>query len=92
MIDVRRSTTSRPRAHFATALQQAHTLPHRIAQPDVRRCHAWMLHRRDAPGDRERARKMLTEALAMYREIGMAGHIGLAEAALAELAFDSGNQ
>ena len=75
----------RSEAHFATALHQAHTLPHRVKQPEVRRWHAWMLRRRDAPGDREHARTMLTEALAMYREIGMTGHIGLAEAALTEL-------
>jgi len=75
----------RAEGHFATALRQAHTLPHRIMQPEVRRWHAWMLHRRDAPGDRERARTLLTEALAMYREIGMVGHVGLAEAALTGL-------
>jgi hypothetical protein len=76
---------ARAEAHFDTALRQAHALPHRIMQPEVRRWHAWMLRRRDAPGDRERARTLLTEALAMYREIGMAGHVRLAEAALAEL-------
>jgi tRNA A-37 threonylcarbamoyl transferase component Bud32/tetratricopeptide (TPR) repeat protein len=72
-------------SHFATALHQAHTLPHRIAQPEVRRWHAWMLSRRNAPGDRERAAVLLAEALALYREIGMAGHARLAANALAEL-------
>ena len=75
----------RAEAHFTTALHQAHTLPHRIAQPDVRRWHAWMLRRRDAPGDRERAVVLLNEALALYREIGMAGHVALVEKALAEI-------
>lgn len=76
----------RAESHFATALGQAHTLPHRIAQPEVRRWHAWMLRRRDAPGDRERAAGMLVEALALYREIGMTGHAVLVEKALAEAA------
>jgi tetratricopeptide (TPR) repeat protein len=72
----------RSEAHFATALSQAHSLPHRVAQPDVRRWHAWMLRRRKAPGDRERAAVLLAEALGMYREIGMAGHVALVEAEL----------
>jgi tetratricopeptide (TPR) repeat protein len=75
----------RAEAHFSTAQHQAHTLPHRIAQPDVRRWHAWMLRRRDAPGDRERAVVLLTEALALYREIGMAGHVALVESQKAEM-------
>jgi eukaryotic-like serine/threonine-protein kinase len=80
----------RAESHFATALHQAHTLPHRIAQPEVRRWHAWMLSRRNAPGDRERAAVLLAEALTLYREIGMAGHARLAETALAELQESQG--
>ena len=69
--------------HFDTALRQAHEIPHRIEQPEVRRWYASMLLDRDAPGDRERARQLLTEAIAMYRDIDMPKHIELAEALLA---------
>ncbi len=46
--------------HFETALRQAHTLPHRIAQPEVRRWYAWMLLDRNQPGDAEKARTSST--------------------------------
>jgi hypothetical protein len=73
--------------HFARAHMLAHALPHRVAQPEVRRWQAWMLRRRNAPGDSARAAMLLTEALALYREMGMAGHVALAEAALADPAW-----
>ncbi len=69
--------------HFDTSLRQAHDLPHRIEQPEVRRWYAWMLLERDAPGDRERARVLLNEAIAMYRDIGMPKHLEIAEVLLA---------
>jgi serine/threonine protein kinase len=69
-------------SHFATARQQARSLPRRSAEPEIRRWHAWMLRRRNAPGDHDRARTLLTEAVALYRELGMTGHVVLAEAAL----------
>ena len=37
------------------------------------------------PGDRENARELLTEAIAMYRQIGMPKHVGMAEALLREM-------
>jgi hypothetical protein len=43
-----------------------------------------MLLDRDGPGDREKARTLLTEAIAMYRQIGMPKHIEIAEALLAK--------
>lgn len=43
-----------------------------------------MLMDRDAPGDRDKARQLLTEAVAMYKKIGMPKHIEMAEALLAE--------
>ena len=70
--------------HFETALQQAHDLPHRFEQPEVRRWHAWMLLDRDGPGDREKARELLNEAIDLYREIGMPKHLELAEELLSE--------
>ena len=63
--------------HFETALTQAHDLPHKIAQPEVRRWYAQMLLDRNTPGDRDKARTMLGEAIEMYRTIGMPKHVGL---------------
>ena len=47
--------------HYETALTQAHDLPHKIAQPEVRRWYAQMLLDRNAPGDRDKARTLLGE-------------------------------
>ena len=44
-----------------------------------------MLIDRDGPGDRDRARELLTEAIAMYRDIGMPKHVEMAEALLREV-------
>jgi tetratricopeptide (TPR) repeat protein len=70
--------------HFQSALRQAHEIPHRLEQPEVRRWYARMLIDRDAPGDRDKARQLLREAIAMYREIGMPKHVEMAEALLNE--------
>ena len=61
--------------HYETALKQAHDLPHKIAQPEVRRWYARMLLDRNAPGDRDKARTLLGEATEMYRTIGMPKHL-----------------
>jgi tetratricopeptide (TPR) repeat protein len=71
--------------HYQTALRQAHELPNLIGQPEVRRWYARMLIDRHGPGDREKARELLTEAIAMYRQIGMPKHVEMAEALLGEL-------
>jgi tetratricopeptide (TPR) repeat protein len=65
--------------HFKVALGFAHEIPHKIAQPEVRRWYARMLIERDGPGDKEKARTLLTEAISMYREIGMPRHLDMAE-------------
>jgi len=65
--------------HFETALRQAHEIPFIIEQPEVRRWYADMLIERAAPGDVEKARQLLAEAIGMYRTIGMPRHIELAE-------------
>jgi hypothetical protein len=44
-----------------------------------------MLIDRNGPGDRDKARQFLTEAIAMYRRIGMPKHVEMAEALLREL-------
>ena len=65
--------------HFVTALQQAHDVPNKLAQPETRRWYAWMLLDRDAPGDRDTARTLLGEATEMYQTIGMPKHVELTE-------------
>ena len=70
--------------HFETALRQASDIPHRIAQPESRRWYAWMLLDRDAPGDRDRAQTLLSEAIEMYQTIGMPKHVEIAERMLGE--------
>jgi tetratricopeptide (TPR) repeat protein len=72
----------RAEEHFETALRQAHELPNVLAQPETRRWYAWMLLDRDGPGDRDQARTLLGEAIAMYRQIGMPKHVEIAEALL----------
>lgn len=69
--------------HFENALRTAHEIPHRVEQPEVRRCYARMLLDRDGPGDRERARTLLAEARAAYEEIGMPKHLEMVDALLA---------
>ena len=66
-------------AHFERAQAQAEEIPHRPEQADIRRWHAWMLLRRDRPGDRDRARLLLGEAIEQYRAMGMPKHIEIAE-------------
>ena len=68
--------------HYETALTQAHDLPHKIAQPEVRRWYAQMLLDRNAPGDRDKARTLLGEAIDQYRTIGMPKHLAMAEGML----------
>ena len=68
--------------HYRTALRQAHELPHRIAQPEVRRWYATMLLDRNAAGDRDKVRTILGEAIEMYEQIGMPRHVELARGML----------
>ena len=66
-------------AHFQTALQQAHEIPFRSEQPEVRRWYAQMLIDRNALGDRDKAGILLGEAVEMYRTIGMPKHLEIAQ-------------
>ncbi len=70
--------------HFQTALRRAEELPDLIEQPEARRFYARMLLDRNGPGDRETARGLLTEAIEMYRRIGMPKHLELTEKLLGE--------
>ena len=69
-------------AHFDTATMQAEALPFFSEQGEVRRWRADMLLRRDAPGDRETARRLLKEALAVYQRHGMPKHAAMAQSSL----------
>ena len=64
--------------HFQIALEQAHEMPVRSEQPEVRRWYARMLLDRRQPGDEDRARELLDEAILMYEEIGMPRHLEMA--------------
>ena len=68
--------------HFQTALHQAESFPYRLEQAEIRRFHAMMLMDRAAPGDREEACELLSEALKTYTHIGMPRHVEMAQAFL----------
>jgi len=68
--------------HFQIAMEQAESFPNLLEQADIRRFHAMMLIDRAAPGDRDRAPTLLTEAMGTYAQIGMPCHIKMARALL----------
>ena len=76
--------------HFQIALEQAHEMPVRSEQPEVRRWYARMLLDRRQPGDEDRARELLDEAIVMYEEIGMPRHLEMAREILQGLSKSSG--
>ena len=65
--------------HFQIAMQQAESFPQRLEQAEIRRFHAMMLMDRAAPGDREKARRLLSEARETYAQIGMPRHIEMTQ-------------
>jgi tetratricopeptide (TPR) repeat protein len=66
-------------SHFQTALRQAEELPYEIEGAETRRFYAEMLLDRKGPGDRDRARSLIDEALVTYRRVGMPRHAELAQ-------------
>jgi hypothetical protein len=60
--------------HFRIAIRQAEAFPHMLEQMEIRRFHAMMLINRSGPGDREEARRLLSDALASYTRIGIPRH------------------
>lgn len=65
-------------AHFRSALRHAEQLPFEIEGAETRRWYARMLLDRGGTGDAEQARILASEALAVYRRIGMPRHEELA--------------
>ena len=68
--------------HFQIAMRQAESFPHLLEQTEIHRFHAMMLISRAGPGDREKARRLLGQALASYTHIGMPCHIEIAQTLL----------
>ncbi len=68
--------------HFETAIRQAAELPHRPAEPEIRRWYARMLLDRAQPGDRDKARSLLGEAIERFQRIGMPRYLESARATL----------
>jgi len=76
--------------YFQTALQQAESIPHRLEQAEIRRFHAMMLVDRARQGDREKARRLLSEARETYAHIGMPRHVEMTQTLLDRAARRSG--
>ena len=71
--------------HFETSLRQAHEFPHKLEQPQVRYWYAKMLADRNAPGDRDKARQLLGEAIEAYESIDFPRHLEMATELLGRL-------
>lgn len=61
-------------AHFEIAMQQADQLPHVIERPHVRHFYAHFLTERGGAGDHDRAHRLVDQAIADFRRIGMPRH------------------
>jgi tRNA A-37 threonylcarbamoyl transferase component Bud32/tetratricopeptide (TPR) repeat protein len=57
--------------HHLTAIHQMDTAPFKNLQPVAREWYADMLLERNAAGDRDKARALLSEVVAMYKSMGM---------------------
>jgi DNA-binding SARP family transcriptional activator len=66
--------------HFQAALEMNARMGARPWLAHTQEDYARMLFDRDAPGDQEKARELLTTALATYRELGMDGPLAKASA------------
>ena len=72
-------------AHYERAVRQAHELPHRLHQPEVRRWYATMLIERNTAGDHDRARQFLDQAVEDYGQLGMSRHLDIAKSLVDQL-------
>jgi hypothetical protein len=57
--------------HHRTAIRQADTAPYMHLQPVTREWYAAMLLDRKAPGDADKGRGLMQEAIAQYESLGM---------------------
>jgi tetratricopeptide (TPR) repeat protein/tRNA A-37 threonylcarbamoyl transferase component Bud32 len=71
-------------AHFAQAAREAAEMRFVVTQDEVRRWHAWALLARRGPGDVERARTLLGEAVSRARSLALPRRLRLCEALLRE--------
>ena len=72
-------------AHFEAAMETNARIGARPYLARTQHEYARMLIERNAAGDRDKARPLLTEATATYRELGMPSFLEMAEALLQEL-------
>lgn len=68
--------------HFQIATRQASEFPHLLEQAEIDRFYGQMLLERNARGDREKARGLVTEAIASYERFEMPRHVQLARSLL----------
>ena len=71
--------------HHRVAIHQADSSPYRVSQPGARHWYAEMLLARGWPGDHEKARELLGEALALHESMGMKWHVHKVAARIARL-------
>ncbi len=77
---------TRAEQHHQIAIHQADASPYRVTQPGARFLYAEMLLARNLPGDRQKARELLSEALHLYRSMTMPWHATRTADRLAALA------
>ena len=65
--------------HFQMAFEQAERFPNRLECAEIKRFEAMMLLERGTASDYTTARNLLSDALLIYRQIGMPRHIEMVE-------------
>ena len=75
--------------HFQLALHQADELPHQLERLETRHFYAEMLAERDGPGDLDRARTLLEEAVDGFTRLRMPRHAEMTRASLLSLRSSS---
>ena len=77
---------SQAKAIVTKPVNRPRGFPHRLERAELSRFHAMMLMDRAAPGDREGAQTLLSEALEIYTHIGMPRHVEMTQTLLARAA------
>jgi tetratricopeptide (TPR) repeat protein len=75
----------RAERHFAAAIDRADRMPHLVEGADARRFYGQMLAERGEPGDDDRARDLLADAIGRYAGLGMPKHEEMTESLLSGL-------